>query len=58
MYDTYEHCITVLNLRDMMKLESYPIIQSGGITDMFIDYHKNMLYYQKGGYHDTLNVEF
>lgn len=41
-----------------MKLESYPIIQSGGITDMFIDYHKNMLYYQKGGYHDTLNVEF
>jgi hypothetical protein len=58
VYDTYNNGITILNLKDMMPLEKCEFIESGDITNMFIDYTLNTLYYQKGGYHDTLQVEF
>ena len=45
VYDTYEQCITVLDLKGMMKWEKFPVIDSGPITNMFIDYNQDILYY-------------
>ena len=45
IYDTVDQCITVLNLENMMPLEKMPVIESGEITNMFIDYRQDILYY-------------
>ena len=58
IYDTYDQVITVLDLKSMKPLEKCEFIESGEITNMFIDYNENVLYYQCGGFHDTLQVEF
>ena len=54
IYDTQEHYIIVLNLRDMMPFEKCPIINSGKITNMFIDKDHHILYYQRGTFYDKI----
>ena len=58
VYNFYNTRIVILNLKDMMPLKKCEFIDSGDITNMFIDSRLNTLYYQKGGYNDQLQVEF
>lgn len=54
--DTTTKCILVIDLKTMEPLERQPEIDSGDITNMFIN--GDMLYYQQGNFHDDLSVQF
>jgi hypothetical protein len=36
-YDTHKQCIRVINLKDMKKMDRHPLINSGQITELFVD---------------------
>ena len=48
--------IIVIDLKTMEPLDRQPEIDSGEITNMFID--GDMLYFQQGNFYDEFNVQF
>lgn len=43
VYDTCDFCILIINLNDMKPYDKCPLIESGEITNMYIDYEDNLL---------------
>ena len=58
VFDTHQHYIRVINLTNMNPLEKRAFINSGQITNMFVDKNNDILYYQQGNFYQKIHVEF